>query len=1415
MLMRKVYLFLAGALLFSLPAVSQMQFQRHADDPRVIFHQNFEATEGLSDAESYRVWSTTPIDTILELEYYAKLGNSTPRSVDIYSEANAADWSIFAVRTDSVSSEHPETSQGVGIVIFNGVETSSSASEKANQVYDNDSYSIINDGGTDADRNAAFAQYGETGGKSFFKYTTGGIDASKISSSHYSTTTHSTKNYRRDLYVRGLDIEDESSYRLTFYIKTKKLNTWGPLFYADLMRGYHHQRAPFSMGYKSGKDFSFSMDEFEDGKWQKVTVMNYYLNDREADGYVIYKGDYSWTDDWTWRPSDEQLASIGKTLAPGEVLNYVKQPDKYFVRFSFATDSVEYSLDNLTLTKSWIGGVEYNEDVLRINFGYETNLDELVADEKARTNIPAVSIPNVNYKSFEVWYKKGDQIGLMPIRSAEYHDDGYMYMFTEYYPVDPTDPDGEKAPLKFGDYDSVFVTFHNPVDMPELTLKYNGSLYPKALDEEWVAAGKIVPDFYNEIATPNPNCNKTKQKVGNTTVIKNVVSIDGLPPILNKAPFEDGAFGLDANTKTLAFKFQKELKIDDVFTGENTKDTQGVIAYVGTEVWEPAWDDATSSLVITRPDTYTANPLQGDRVIHIVQIKGTNGDEGEEVVLNYHFGDFATRPAAAAEYTHSDWRSTLTDPTNNGGCVAVGTWSHSYDSSKEQFERGEGQEAASTKNRLYLTADAGLDNCGYYVSPRNSSGNSKVKYSGNLFAVVNLTMTGGYTIKFKAAEWWNSKSAVSANVETHLYIYPKPSGDEADFTFSTFTDVQDKVDLGSIEPTTHVLKDDIKDKSTGTWPADVETLEYAFNISKAGEYIIEWKVNNTSNSSNGLFIGNYTIGKSADSDLSTAYVKKLINAVASAQAKLDASSDEKYKGEAFKTLGQAVADGDKYKGNFPSQYDSVVAYINASVKEMNLRIDTVNLFHSTEADVASLLASFVGDSAKYKALAAYTALENHKNANAGWIDSVKATRTIGAEIEAYKAEMDAIDDRMELIAKFNDKLKETKAIIDDANARKDYDEYATMTTGYNTALAQDLITPADSMITKATADLNAAKNVYVFRYDYEIAKTRQIKELYTLADALGYDFAGFGGNKDSIKNYVNSLADDDPELAEILREAAILQINKAYAENDPDKIDKLLGMDVSALIPNYFFYNEAQVDRDMEKNSSGVWRVKREALTTAIPGWTFTPSSGNWYFVHTDIKDAFVAGSYMDWEADGHTFIGGLRSGTSTQGIITADIEGLPEGYYKVGLYAYNQTSDLAFEFTTDSVTYDGKVNTVMNGGSKFNFKEVGIDSVLVAGNLTYTINQKSSSSSEFELRNAVLRLGGINPACNYAAVVTALETKLSELITVVDAPAMGGSSVQYYNLGGMQIDAPKAGEIVIRKTVKGGKVTVDKVLIK
>lgn len=1396
-----------------LPASSQT-FERHPGlDAEVIFHQDFEVEEGLNEQQAYDRWSKTPIDTIRELEYYAKTGTGTPR-VDIYAPANVADWSVFLVRKDSTSSEYTDVNPGDGIVMFNGADPTSSADEIKAGVYNRDVWKIVGDNGLDPVRIAAFNQYGEDGGKYYFQWETAGLDgyvggesnkdkpnyAGKNWSSQWKSDTHSTAKHRRDLYVRGLNIEDESSYRLTFFIKTTKLNTWGPKFYADVMRGYHHQRAAFSMGYKSGKEYSLEMspEDFEDNEWQKVTLMTYYINDHEADGYVIYNGSYSWDDDWTWRPSDAELAAAGKTLAPNEVLNYVKQPDKFFVRLSCCTDSVIYSLDNLSLTKSWIGGCEYDKDKMRVDFGYQTNLSDLVKAEKEATNIPIVEVPDLDGKYFEVWcLKKGgnpddpDDWEDMPIRSAEYHDDGYMYMFTDYVPVG-----NEMLPLEFEDYDQVLVTFHNPTDKPEMTLKYTGSYYPKPLDSAWVAQGKIVPDFFNEIATPNP------------TVFGGVVSKDALPPVMMKAPYEDGSFGLDADTRELRFKFSREVQVDDALEG-----SLKAIAYVGTEVWKPTWDSENSQLVITRPEGKTT-PLKGDYKIELVQILDKSGGQGDDVVLNYHFGDFTTTPSEAVEYTHSDWRSTLTDPSNNKGCLPLGTWTHCYyvsgSTSEEQFAKGDGEQA-SGKVRLYIMDYTDLDNCGYYLASRNSKGNGKTKYSGNIFTIINFTQAGAYSIKFKATGW--DKTTESSGVETHFYLYPKPSGDADNFTFDSFTNstvAATKTDLGTIDAATYLSSSKVKDVSTGKWPDDVQTLEYTFNIATPGDYVFEWCIFN--GGSSGLLIGNYTIGTLGSSDLSTPYVKKLNNAIAAAQDKLNSVVEDKYKGSCYESLGNAITQNQSYKGNFPSKYDSIVAYIGNCVNDQKLRMDTVDLFYTTHENAVAKLAQFKDDMAKYLNLSVSQALSAHITANADFVCQTKTTAEITAQINAYKDEIKAVDDRMALNEKLIAKINEVNALANAANRRQDYPEYAIMVSGLETAQAFDDVTSSDKAIADAIDALADAQRGYLFKIDYYLAKTRQMKELFSLADKLGYDFAAFEGGKDGVATLVNTLQDDDAQLTKALREASILQILKKYKENKPADMAKLDSLDVSALMNNYFLYNEADSINDMEKSSSGVWRIKKDiANTTAIPGWTITPTSGSWYPIKTKVGE----GDPLNWSVDGHVFYGSLRCDTQSKATLVNVVEGLPEGYYIVGVNGYNNTSDLFYDFKTDSVHYNDRLKE-LNGGNKWTYyAEVAMDSVLVVGDLVYTLDQQSSSSGVFDLKNAVLRLHGRYDLCDYDAAITAQEAKLAQVITVVDAPAQEIEGVQYFNLGGVQINNPKSGEIIIRRTVRNGKVVVDKVLIK
>ena len=1372
----------AGMLFLGVSAFAQPDL----NDPRnakVIFHQDFEATEGLTDEQSYIEWSRTPIDTIKYLEYYAKLGTSTPRSStgDIYD--GSADWEIFAIRTDSTSSEWTQTNPGDGIVIFNGVEVSSSASEKANNVYGGDSYTIVNDGGNDAQRNDAFGQYGESGGKSYFQYTTGGIDATKISSSHYSSSTRSTKNYRRDLYVRGLDIEDTTSYRLTFYIKTSKTGanvSWDPLFYADLMRGYHHQRATFSMGYKSGKDFAFSKDDFEDGQWEKITVMSYYINDHEADGYVMYKGDYSWTDDWCWRPSDEELAALGKTLPEGQTLNYIKQPDKFFVRLSFSTDSIEYSLDNLSLTKSWIAGCEYDKDKMRVNFGYETNLATLAKAAEAETGIDAVEVPNSGYVT--VWGLKDDgKWESVPISSIEYHGDGYMYMFTPTIKL----PNGNYQKVQFKQYKQVLVSFKNPTDQAGLGLQYTGSLYPKAQDTVWVNAGKYVPDFYNEVATPNPYA------------FDGVYSMKELPPVLQEVQFEDGSFGLDPKTRQLKFKFSRELEIDKDNQGEDSK---YVVAYVGNEVWTPSWDGNTSSLVITRPDNYQSD-LKGDYKIELVRLFGIGTPRGADVVLNYHFGDFTTTPADASEYTHSDWRGEFNDRDNNTGVYPPSCWMHNYVSSGTSFLKGDGEPAPSgstVKVRVYILdyPSSDIDNCGFYLASRDSKARTDEKYLGHVYTTVDFTEAGDYSIKFKATAW--EKMLSEGGTTTSLKFYAAPSGDINTYTFATFTGVADKTTLGTFAPATKIASSStVKDNSTGKWPDDVETFEYSFKVPAAGKYVFEWVCQG--GNSSGIMFGNYTISKMAQKDLSTDYVKKLNNAVAAAETRLGAAAPAKYRCREYDVLSQAITEGKAYKGNFPSKYDSVVTYLNDRSRDLKLRMDTVDLFYTTEEDVATALAAIKGDSVN---LVAYKTLNGHKTNNSTFDCSTKTTAEITAEIEGYKSEMKALETRLALMKDYADMIVTTKGVMDKA-VRQDFDEYANMVTAYNTAKAYNVVAPTDAEITAAYDALVAAKNGYVFRYDYFIAKTRQTRELYTfVVDTLGYDF---GAENAVIKSAVEEYVDAAPHMDSLLRETAILQILKLYQAGDPQKI--LDSLNVSVLIPNYYLYNEAQAGVDMDKSSSNVWRIKKDTeFTSVFPGWT-VKNSGT----------AYPGKSAMDWEIDGHTFVGGLHFASSGYGKLSTVIEGLPQAYYYAGFeLSSNDTKYASLTATTDSTN-------INIAGETYKTKQYQVlfidDSVRVtAGSplaLTYEITKSSSSTTTADVTSAVIILKSADSKAKYDELVAAQQGVVTELLTVVNAPKAAKEDVQYFNLSGIQIDTPKSGEILIRRTVRNGKVTVDKVMIK
>jgi hypothetical protein len=638
--MKKRDLLLAGLLLMGVPVFAQNHDPNDgiddSKDPKVIFFQGFE--------QDWNSWSTDSIDVIDELYYYKN--HTSGQTANMWEKPEEFD--TLVLRTDSV------------IPIYRGnVVYTDNAGEVKN--FANDSHDIITN--EDANRADIFASYGEDGGSKVFKYVS---DSNGVQSWHTNSSGQFTygaseysPNYRRNLFVRLTPgtIQPNTTYRITYFVKVSDANNGKPStprVYTDLMRGYFHSEKPFSMGlqddadhYKYKTTFEFSKNTFG-SDWEKVTYMTHYLNDSIADAFVYVAGYYWDAEEWFWGKDREGNTS-------GIDLKYIKQPDKFFVRMSFSGDNTEYLFDNLSLMRTNIAGANYNGDKVRIDFGFKNNIKDLVAEAKKVTGIDAVEVPfDVDSYNFEVWGqdKTTDEWKEIYIRSAEYHSDGYLYMFTDY----ETLPDGTEVFYNFDNYKQIRISFKNPTN-PRLQLKYTGTgkdlanAFPNALDTNWIKAGKIIPDLVNEIGTPVP-----------AAAFTGVSSMKDLPPMLDDvfigtSALEDNSFGLAA-TESFKVRFTRPVSFDNA--GESSERVKATVNGVTWAVSQDPQDDNT--LVFTRPGGAPA--VSGDVEIQVMQIyaraKNGNpvGQKGADIIKNYHFGEYV-RKFDTQPVTASNWRAAI------------------------------------------------------------------------------------------------------------------------------------------------------------------------------------------------------------------------------------------------------------------------------------------------------------------------------------------------------------------------------------------------------------------------------------------------------------------------------------------------------------------------------------------------------------------------------------------------------------------------------------------------------------------------------------------------------------------------------------------------------------------------------------
>ena len=1332
--MKKRDLLFLGLVVAAMPVVAQRPAST-PQDAKVIFTQNFEPEdESLSAEEAWQQWQSQVWDTIYELNYYkrASTGNINP-SQDINIYDGSEDWEIGYVRTDSI------------IPLRNGVViTDANVAD-----WPEDYAKIVTD--ESVSRIETFGKYGEDGGKYVFRYVSG---LPKIASSQYGEYYNGiSAAYRRNLFIRGLDIEDNTSYRVTFFIKAKAQGTTKPTFYLNVMRGYFNSECDFSMGYIDNSSsshpyeystaFNLTKDDFN-GDWEKVTFMTHYLTDSISNAYIFTKNGYWWSGRWPFTAPD------------GTSYDYIQQPDKFFMRLSFASDSTTFEVDNIAITKSTIGGVEHTDNMIRVNFGYDTNLKTLADEAYKTTGIGSVELPG-DYFSVYGHYPGKDWYPIA-INSAEYHDDGYMYMWSK---------DAAKGiKNRFDSYDSVLVSFINPVDDPSLCLKYNGSKFPYALDVDWIKDGKKLRGFSNELSVPNPYI--VKNQFGRT-----VYSMKNLPPVLKEPEYEKGSFALPQSINSMTFSFSREVKFDDQKDVSELAllkvEKAGVV-----EFWVPSKAQADCDSIITftrqQKDINKNGVLEGDYTFSLVGIQGEGTDYAEPVTIDYSFGPtvMATEVASLTFDSYDEGAGYTLDVASLGisglsgfNCAAkVTSFTGAYTKALMWGLYGQNTGASNSKEnccKLFYTFDAPSD--GTYA--------------------ISVGMTGC------------NKSSWNDDANMTVFIYDSENKEVATFAYG----------------------------GTGFKPAEGgqvnEVMEYIISANlKAGNYKIAFTLPNEGSWGGGHKGGKilYYINLKSDFTLGYSYVNRLNNSIASLNGVLEiaAANADAYTGDVY-DASKGVYEGYlSFSDTKPSAYDKVIGELNDAKTKVNDRIALVDALTKENNIAIDTLAAFE-DLTDYQELVAYKDLA----ALSAEVDALICKDMTDDSIKAYSTKVQdavkALNNRMTLIANFEKQLATTKALIDAAKF-SETDVYSAMRAAYEANENTNKVTSTDDELTTATQAVAAGQ----LGYDSYVAgvqsSTVRINSLIDAAEELEVVIAA--DHAADVQARVDNLISDDDDLAEIYKSAIKVALLDKLAKGEA--VDEI---DMSGFIKNFNLYTAATLEDDLNKfyyqwgTPNDRWRMKYNYTSeTAFPGWiTVSGNGGNFHIgseaIQWDQPKAPVFDAYIatDW---------------STSMSMTQELVDRPAGIYALGAGMTIDQSAGTGNAILSAILPDSTYTVGVSGGTTSNPPAAAntfIEDITVDGTAAPVIKvEVKSSNSWTRIDNFTLTFTGKIDGHDYAADLEAEKANLNTLLSFVYGAEAKAASVSYYGIDGIKVDAPKAGSITIKVTELGnGKRLIQKVLVK
>lgn len=294
--------------------------------------------------------------------------------------------------------------------------------------------------------------------------------------------------WQRAVKFRNLPLQEGKSYRLTFRFKGS--NTWMDIennaetkskMSVALMQGGEDADIPLLDA--KGNEFRYELSYFNPEQYEKYTKMFYFASAQ------LQKDTYA-----EKNPDKEPLA------------------DKWFATFNVYNPG-DYYLDEVDLSESPIAAVNFAYEAIRVDFGYATNIKDLVKQNPLGRVIMPEGCASVKLNGADV-----------PVAAVELQSDGFMYIFLDG--VSFENPETDK----------VEIAFKNPAD-ESYQVKYAGTLAPEG----------AVPDFTD-------NTGEYLEEVGEATSWAY-----SEPALVSTLPV-DGSFALDETLDEVSFTFDKPVK---------------------------------------------------------------------------------------------------------------------------------------------------------------------------------------------------------------------------------------------------------------------------------------------------------------------------------------------------------------------------------------------------------------------------------------------------------------------------------------------------------------------------------------------------------------------------------------------------------------------------------------------------------------------------------------------------------------------------------------------------------------------------------------------------------------------------------------------------------------------------------------